>query len=107
VIFICGNEALSGLIERTLFDGGFEVIRVGGDAFDPSSASDVLSALWSAGFVILYSNSNFSADTRRLCETIAGGSFLHLSARDSEESALRRVLEFADALCARSELELN
>jgi sulfate adenylyltransferase subunit 1 len=60
--------------ERALFDKGFETVVLGGDAILASSVGEVLSRLWSAGFVVFFIAGKIHSEARRTIETLAGAS---------------------------------
>ncbi len=96
------NRAFAGALERALFERNFESIHVPIDHISPAAFPDVLSALWSAGSVVICSSTDASPNARATVES-AGRPFFDLASppeTPAQEPAaiLARALELAETL---------
>jgi hypothetical protein len=88
-------------LERNLFERGFETLLVHQKDAPLSALPALLSALWSAGIVIVYAGERISEQERATLESTAGKLFFDLSATTSsatDREFLRPALAFAETL---------
>jgi hypothetical protein len=100
VILVNARPSLAGQLERVLFEEGFEVMAVEENSFF-SSAKNAWTALYAAGFVVIYHNPSLSAEERLDLQSAAGDHFfdladLKLPAASAE--AVERILALVEPL---------
>lgn len=103
-LFFLGNSVSAARsLERNLFERNFEVIHVRGERVPSDALTSVLSTLWPAGPIIVYSTERTESLEREACQAVAGDLFFDFSESAFEdEQILRKVLGVAERL--RSEL---
>ncbi len=92
---------IANIVERALFDTGFETISVDAQRTPPSSISAALDRLWSAGFVVLCAGDRIPAETQRAIEALSGDSFFDYSApplKQSQEDLVAQIVARAESL---------
>jgi sulfate adenylyltransferase subunit 1 len=97
----CANElALAESLEQSLFERGFEALLLAGDTLHDQSLTATLSALWSAGIVVIFHAPAISQQQRQLLQSTAGQSFFQFSITEAREreTALRQALRMAETL---------
>ena len=95
------NSGVAERLERSLFEGGFEVVLVRQGLEPPSALPALLSALWSAGIVIVHAADALSAKQRGTLEAMAGGFFFDLSTASVaslNQDLIDRALALAETL---------
>jgi sulfate adenylyltransferase large subunit len=95
LILVEGNSALAAGLERALFDDHFEVLLLSGDAVSAAALESHLSALKSAGIVVIYSCEVLAAEAKRKFAAMEPNRFFDLSnlqLRDDEQQAVQKVL---------------
>ncbi len=99
LFFVGPHSAFADFLEKKLFEMNFETVRVRGEAIPHGALPAVLSALWSTGSLIVYSD-HIAPQKQAACESVAGQSFFDLSTTPTgiEHDSLRRALEFAEML---------
>jgi hypothetical protein len=95
------RPTLRGLLERALFEQGFEVMVVDGKKASFISARTAWATLHAAGFVVIYENPSLGTEERLELRTAAGDHYfdlaqLNLAAGDPE--AVQQVLYLAESL---------
>ena len=101
IFFVNGSPIRAELLERNLFERGFETLLVHQKDAPLSALPALLSALWSAGIVIVYAGERISEQERATLESTAGKLFFDLSAATSsatDREFLRPALAFAETL---------
>ena len=97
-ILVVKDSAFAQLLERKLFDLGFETLLILSGQTHASVLPDLLSSLLKAGIVIVYATNEFSPQDRVSLKSIAG--------RDLFESrTLQHALDIANTLRISSNLE--
>ena len=87
VLAVEGAASLAEQLERTLFEGGSVTVLVRAEELSAGSLSAVVSSLWNAGLVIVYSTERLSSEERTVFQNIAGELFHEIAG--GEENALR------------------
>ena len=102
VLLLEGRQNLAASLERHLFDQGFDVLHLTDSAVSADALSEIIRVTQAAGIVVLYSGSDFDAETKRLVATNSEGRFFDLAESKtshlSEEEQARQALAFAGAL---------
>jgi sulfate adenylyltransferase large subunit len=102
VLLLEGRQALAALLERHLFDQGFEVLHLTDSVVSADAPSQTIHATQAAGIVVLYSGSDLDEETKRLIATNSEGRFFDLAeskpSHFSEEEHARQALAFAQSL---------
>ena len=96
ILAVEGAADLAEQLERTLFESGFETVLLRAEELPAVSLSVVVSSLWNAGLVIVYSTERLSSEEKTLFQTIAGELFREIAG--SEESAVG-MQQLAQRLC--------
>jgi len=101
-VFSIGDQpGLAELLESALFAAGFEVLLLNAKQLHPSASLSFLSALWSAGFVVVYSGEAPSPQERAALQALAKDRFFDLSPlqdRATNDEILRRALRLVESL---------
>jgi sulfate adenylyltransferase large subunit len=106
IMLINGRTDLVDGLERVLFENKFEVVLLKQKQLAEPARPDLLSALWHAGFVILYSVSEITTEERELLRSLAGSHFFEFTEKESAADELfGRVLATAKTLRATTGLE--
>ena len=93
-------------VERVLFENNFEVVLLQQEAMAEAVRPDLISALWNAGFLILNSASEISAEERELLKNLAGTHIFEFADRnDSVEELIDRVLAAVKTLRAKPSID--
>jgi sulfate adenylyltransferase large subunit len=98
--FAVQNEAVAERLETNLLEKGFETLLVRRRQLPSLSLPSVLSALWSAGIVVVYAG-GLSLQERGEIQTISEGRFFEFSAADSSaapDEILHQALSAAETL---------
>ena len=98
------DPAAADIVERALFDENFDVVQVRADAIPPEALRPVLSAVWSAGLLIVCSGQNAGLQARAFAES-AGGLFFDFAgtrAPHTRREVVRASLEAVNELRLRS-----
>ena len=102
VLLLEGRQALAALLERHLFDQGFEVLHLTDSAVSAGALSEIIRVTQAAGIVVLYSGRTLDAETKRLIAADAEGRFFDVAESKDlhgpEEEFARRALAFAQTL---------
>ncbi|HET8965800.1 MAG TPA: hypothetical protein VFN20_06285, partial [Candidatus Acidoferrum sp.] len=90
-------------LERSLFERNFEVLLLRPEPLSKSVLPDLLSALWAAGFVILYADEKVSEPERAALKAVAGDRFFEITKAESGaiDEIVRRALAIAETLRVR------
>jgi hypothetical protein len=75
IFSVTSDSSFAQLLERALFASGFETILVKAEVVPLAVLSILLSALWEAGLVIVYSSASPSPEEQFALESIAHDSF--------------------------------
>ena len=67
-----GDSRFAALLERTLFEKGFEAVLVNAEEVRFSALSIIVSSLWAAGLVIIYSGARLTPEEKTALERVAG-----------------------------------
>jgi sulfate adenylyltransferase subunit 1 len=59
-----GSSSFAALLERTLFENGFEAVLVNAEEVPFSALSIIVSSLWDAGLVIIYSGAKLTPEEK-------------------------------------------
>ena len=99
---VYATRTLAALLERHLFDQGFEVLHLTDSVVSADAPSQTIHATQAAGIVVLYSGSDLDEETKRLIATNSEGRFFDLAeskpSHFSEEEHARQALAFAQSL---------
>ena len=87
VLAVEGAAGLAEQLERTLFESGFETVFLRAEELPAGSLSAVVSSLWNAGLVIVYSTERLSSEEQTVFRNIAGELFHEIAG--GVENALR------------------
>jgi sulfate adenylyltransferase large subunit len=101
IFSIAGSRAVAELVEKTLFEKGFEALLLRQEQAPLSALPAILSALWSAGFLVVYWAEALSRQEHAALEEVAGGFFFNLSEAASaspDHEILPRALAIAETL---------
>jgi sulfate adenylyltransferase subunit 1 len=101
VFSVSGSAARAGLLEMNLFERGFETLLVRREDAPLSALPALISALWAAGIVIVYTGDRISEQERAVFGAAAGELFFDLSAAFStatDREVLQRALAIAETL---------
>jgi bifunctional enzyme CysN/CysC/sulfate adenylyltransferase subunit 1 len=102
IVLIHERADLAHRVERVLFENNFEVVLLQQKSTTEAVRPDLISALWNAGFVILYSASAISAEERGLLRNLAGTHMFEFTdGEDSAEELVDRVLAAVETLRAK------
>lgn len=101
-----GDIEFAELLERSLFESGFDAVLVDGEEVPSSALSVVISSLWKAGMVIVYSSEALTAEERTVLQSIASGQLFEMALGGPVEGA-PEVLERAVANAARLRIANN
>src|SRR5262249_18904253 len=94
------RQDVAELLEETLFARGFEVLLVRGDESSTFALQPVLSALWSAGLVVVYAG-QIGPEQQRELQAISKGRFFAFTSSDgllAAEQILNQALTIAETL---------
>jgi hypothetical protein len=72
ILSVVGNSTFAALLERALFERGFEAIHVKANKFSPSALSLYLSSLWEMGALIVLSSETSSLQQVAALKSVAG-----------------------------------
>jgi sulfate adenylyltransferase subunit 1 len=72
VFSVVGNSAFAGLLERALFERGFEAIHLRANEVTSSALPLHLSLLWRTGALIIHSSETSSSEQKAALQSIAG-----------------------------------
>ena len=99
-IFCTNDLALAEWLERSLFARGFEALLLVGDTLDLQALATTLSALWSAGILVIFYAERISQQQRQRLQSTAGQSFFEFSITETRErdTAVPHALRIAEAL---------
>ncbi|HEV8493391.1 MAG TPA: sulfate adenylyltransferase subunit CysN [Candidatus Angelobacter sp.] len=100
-IFSTARTALAKRLERALFDEGFEAIVVNANEGPLLAARDFWSALYAAGFMVIYANPSLGPEERAELEAGADGRYFDLDALSlpaDDADAAQQVLALAEPL---------
>jgi len=93
IVLINERTDIGDRVERVLFENNFEAVLLRQRQLAASARLDVFSNLWNAGFVILYSASEISAEEQELLRNLAGIHIFEFADKnDSGEEIIDRVL---------------
>lgn len=106
IVVIHERADLARRVERILFENSFEAVLLQQRTMAETVRPDLISALWNAGFVILYSVSEISAEEREFLKNLAGTHIFEFTdSEDSAEELFDRVLAAVETLRAKTEFE--
>jgi bifunctional enzyme CysN/CysC/sulfate adenylyltransferase subunit 1 len=97
----CARPELVKRLERSLFDEGFEAIVVDASEDPLLAARDFWSALYAAGFMVVYANPSLGLGERAELEAVAGSRYFDLDALNlpaDDPDAAQQVLVLAESL---------
>jgi sulfate adenylyltransferase subunit 1 len=77
-IFVAREGAVAEMLERELFNRGFETNLVRADGTNPAVLPALLNALWSAGLAIVYARETPAREEQALLEAVAGDSVFEI-----------------------------
>jgi sulfate adenylyltransferase large subunit len=100
-IFVVRDLTVSEILERELFNRGFETQLVRVDEVRPAVLPALLEALWSAGLAIVYANKAPRREEQASLEAVAGDSLFDVSLLGSSGSireVVDQVIEIAESL---------
>ena len=101
-IFSLGDlPGLAELLERGLFTAGFEVLLLRAQQLPPSAFLSLVSKLWAAGFVVVYSDEALPPQERATLQSLAEDRFFDLSPLEglaTNDEIVRRTLLLAETL---------
>jgi sulfate adenylyltransferase large subunit len=101
IFSVAGNSAFAELLERSLFEKGFEAIQLKANEVSSSALPLQLSVLWRAGALIVLSSETSSLEQRALLKGVAGECFFEIPTPgpDGETGdALKQALAYAESL---------
>ena len=101
VILVNDRAGLAARIERALFEEGFEAIVVGGESDAAIPPQVAWSALYAAGFVVIYQNASLGPDERLEMKEAAGERFFDLAESElplGDAEAVAYVLALTNTL---------
>jgi sulfate adenylyltransferase subunit 1 len=100
IFCIAGGLDVAKRLEKSLFEKGFAAFMVQHDELTPSALPSVLSALLSAGIVVVYAG-ELTPEARSVIHAVAEARFLELETEESAatpDEMLRQALSFAETL---------
>jgi hypothetical protein len=100
-IFVVRDLTVAEILERELFNRGFETQLVRVDEVRPAVLPALLEALWSAGLAIVYANKAPRREEQASLEAVAGDSLFDVSLLGSSGSireVVDQVIEIAESL---------
>jgi sulfate adenylyltransferase large subunit len=100
-IFVVRDLTVAEILERELFNRGFETQLVRVDEVRPAVLPALLEALWSAGLAIVYANKAPRREEQASLEAVAGDSLFDVSllgASGSIREVVDQVIEIAESL---------
>jgi sulfate adenylyltransferase large subunit len=103
-IFLINNQPdAAEQLERSLFERNFEVLFLRQEPLSASVLPDLLSALWAAGVVILYTVEQVSEPERVALKAVAGDRFFDIPKAESGaiDEIVHRALAIAETLRMR------
>jgi hypothetical protein len=95
------RPTLAKRLERSLFDKGFEAIVVDTSKGPFLAAEDFWSALYAAGFMVMYANASLGIEEQRELKAVAGPHYFDLDALNlpaNDANAAQQVLVLAESL---------
>ena len=101
IFLVSGNAPVAAMLERALFERGFETQLLTGEQVSSTGLLDVLSALWLAGFVIVYAAESVGSEERAALEGVAADRLFEISANrphGSDQEILDQALPAAESL---------
>jgi sulfate adenylyltransferase subunit 1 len=101
VFCIAGNAEFAKLVERSLFDKGFEAVLVRAEEDSSLTTVPLISSVWGAGAVIIYSSEMISPRQQAVLANVAGEFLFEIPASGQgggAEEALKHALAIADTL---------
>jgi sulfate adenylyltransferase subunit 1 len=100
IILANGHASLARPLERMLFEEGFQVMAIEENS-SFSSTRNILTALHTAGFVVIYHNPSLPAEERLDLQSVAGDHFFDLEMLDLpsvDAEAVERILALVEPL---------
>jgi hypothetical protein len=101
IFTVTNNSSFAQLLERALFARGFEAVHVKAEEVPLAVLPILLSALWDAGLVIVYSSASPSPEQQFALESIAQDSFFEIPSIElahATQEVLERALANAETL---------
>jgi len=101
ILSVVGNNTFAALLERALFERGFEAIHVKANKFSPSALSLYLSSLWEMGALIVHSSETSSLEQVAALKSIAGECLFEIPTPKQDgktADALEQALASAETL---------
>ena len=95
------QPALASLVERALFDRGFEVLHLNRDDTSPNAILEAIRATQRIGAISIYSGDALDCETKQRLASEVGSRLLDLSRTNensNDEEFFRRALAVADSL---------
>jgi sulfate adenylyltransferase large subunit len=106
IVLAEGRHALAALLERALFQRGFEVLLASGaEVFSPEHFLTLAKAAQAAGIILIYSAATLGSPAKRELITLAADSFFDLSTQHlpaDDYVALEKVLPAFESLRIQS-----
>jgi hypothetical protein len=96
-----GSSSFAALLERTLFENGFEAVLVNAEEVPFSALSIIVSSLWDAGLVIIYSGARLTPEERTALENFVDERVFEIPLTGSSEASqevLKQALANAETL---------
>lgn len=103
IFSVAGNRNFARLLERALFAKGFEAILVKAEEVPLAVLSILLSALWDAGLVIVYSSTSLSPDEELALKRVAQNHLFPVASIEpaqATQEALKQALAKVESLRA-------
>jgi sulfate adenylyltransferase large subunit len=97
-------NSIAGVVERALFESGFQTIVLRQNDFSSAVLASLLSPLWSAAFVVLVVVTQVSSEMRRTLAAVAGDSlfeFADVALNLDRNELLEQILSHAESLRGR------
>jgi sulfate adenylyltransferase large subunit len=104
-IFVVRDNAVAEMLERELFQKGFETQLLQADDASPEALPAVLQTLWSAGLAIVY-DSEASREERATLAAVAGDYLFHVALPGSSggiREIIDQAMEMAESLRVTSD----
>jgi len=103
VLAVEGAADLAEQLERTLFASGFETVLVEAPEVPAAALPTIVSCLWNAGLVIVYSTDRLSSQERTLFQNIAGELFHEIAGGEESVARMQQIAETLRGIGAGSD----
>jgi hypothetical protein len=101
ILLVEGRDVLAKLLERSLFERGFELLVLEGGSLSSEALPLVLKPLWSAGLLVIYSCQAIAQADRDAIKALAADYAFDLAALElpaDDREAVRHVLALTESL---------